>query len=429
MWHLHDRNTGAFILLNSFDTLHTGVVEEALQDAAVSDRDKARLEYYLGYIHFNRGREKTAIEHYDRALGYEVSDAVQDTAQYAKAYALGALYDGEGAFDKAVEAYWAYLDVHAYGRVPDYALYGLGRIYSRAGDLAGARYFYEYIVEQYPGSELTALCNKSLSRELADVAQQQARRSGTPGDAPAFQLCGPVALQKWLAQRGVAVTPRELAAKARMTAEGASMQGLCDAAAAYGLELVGVQSVRGAGLETPFIAFVNGNHFVLVRDSNANAVLVDDIHDEAAQWIPRETFYGCWDGKALISGAQPIVAQRLDMESMVGARGGQDPMPDPNNMECRNGELCCKCDECPAPLPATQPTAPGLNLPGGRSPLICGVIGCFPSGFDASSTNFGNPGPGGPSTGTTNPSSAETAFKIFILLQNGILASKVCTTF
>lgn len=139
MWHIHDRNTGAFILLNLFDTLLDGVVDDALKDPTVSDRDKARLEYYLGYCQYNRGREQAAIEHYDQALGYEVSDDIRDTALYAKGYALEALYDSERAFDKAAEAYWAYLDAHAYGRVPDYALYGLGRIYLRAEDYDGAR--------------------------------------------------------------------------------------------------------------------------------------------------------------------------------------------------------------------------------------------------------------------------------------------------
>ena len=149
MWHLYDRATGAFILLNLFDNLQDGAVGVAISDPATLERDKARLEYYLGYIKFNRGLENAAIEHYDRALGYEVSDDIRDTALYAKSYALEAIYDYEGAFDKAVEGYWDYLREHARGRVPDYALYALARIYRRAEDLAGACYFYDALVEQH----------------------------------------------------------------------------------------------------------------------------------------------------------------------------------------------------------------------------------------------------------------------------------------
>ena len=193
------------------------------------------------------------------------------------------------------------------------------------------------------------------------------------------------------------------------------MQGLREASSLHGLNLVGVQSVRGAGLSAPFIAFVNGNHFVLVREVNNTDFLVDDVHSAKPEWIPKDAFLSFWDGKALISEEQALAGQVLDMDSMVGAKGGTDPLPDPNNAECRNNELCCKCPYCPSPPPPASPGSPTPRGPSSNGEWVCGIMGCTYTPGDTPS-DFGRPGPGGPSTGTTSPSKCASGYNPEVML-------------
>ena len=157
---------------------------------------------------------------------------------------------------------------------------------------------------------------------------------------------------------------------------------------------MGVQSARGKDLEAPFIAFVGGNHFVLVREVDENGFLVDDIHQKEPERISYEQFNGFWDGKALTYADQPEVAQLLDMESLVGAKGGDDdPVPNPNSKECKNKDSC-KNDENPPNDPPKNPppTPPGTGGGGGG----------------------GNPPPppppGGPPNGPGSPSRCPTGY-------------------
>jgi len=312
LFHYYDRNSGAFHLMNAFDDLKQGMVEEALESPEVSDRDKARLEYYLGYCRFNVGDEPGAVTHYDRALGYDVTDVIVDTALYARAFALEMVYDYRGAFAEAAQEYEAYLATHGYGRNAAHAVLALGRVYERAGDTEGAGYFYSYLLDHYPDSGLTAVASSAVERFAQEPSYTYARAEAGGAAADALQLCGPVALQKLLALSGVQANVAELAALAGTDTAGTTMQGLVHAAQAKGMSLVGVQAAAQVALEAPFIAFINNNHFVLVRETTARAVLVEDIHASTPEWMPREVFGALWNGMALVKDSNAMLALALN---------------------------------------------------------------------------------------------------------------------
>lgn len=406
LFHYYDRNSGAFHLMNAFDDLKQGIVDNALAAADVYDRDKARLEYYQGYCRFNVGDEQGAVVHYDRALGYEVTDVVVDTALYARAFALEMVYDYQGAFDTAAQEYERYLAVHGYGRNAAHAVLALGRIYERAGDTEGAGYFFNYLLDHYPDSGLTAVASSAVERFSQDPSNAYARAQSAGGYATALQLCGPVALQKLLALSGIHAEVAELAAIAGTDTDGTTMQGLVHAAQAKGMSLVGVQAGGGVVLETPYIAFINNNHFVLVHESNSKEVLVDDIHASSPEWIPREAFGALWNGMALVKDSNAMLALALNQNQLTQVKGGQeDPLPETNHMECQNWEFCCPCPPC-APPPSGGPGGPGgPEGPGAPNfPSPGDWISFKGASAGGGEPGFGNPGPGGPSGGTTNPS-------------------------
>ena len=196
---------------------------------------------------FNNGQERNAVEHYDRALSYDASDEIRDTALYAKAVTLEAIYNKQQSWEEAATGYWEYLATHAYGRVPDYATYGLGRIYSRAGDLDGAQYFMEYLRDQYPESDLHDAAQRGLNEIQADARLMYAESIPAVSGRDGRQMCGPVALQKLLAMEGVEADLEELATVACTDTEGTTMQGLVEAARAKGKNLGGRAVGAGQG--------------------------------------------------------------------------------------------------------------------------------------------------------------------------------------
>ena len=152
--------------------------------------------------------------------------------------------------------------------------------------------------------QLTALSSLTAA-ERAFVLQQRAlclKDAGLPvlassispsGAAPAPALstaapsltnadCGPRALLLLCHQLGVKTTLPFLRQKAGTTKTGTSLAGLATAAQAVGLKAEGVQVSREAlpEVETPALAYVNGNHFIAVlalsgKGKNATARVQD----------------------------------------------------------------------------------------------------------------------------------------------------------
>lgn len=91
-------------------------------------------------------------------------------------------------------------------------------------------------------------------------------------------LCGPIALNQVLESHDIKTTVLELARLAGTNGKGTSMLGLKEAAEAKGLKAVGlkVDTDTIEALPTPFIAHLNGDHYVVVTAVTRNRV---DVHD------------------------------------------------------------------------------------------------------------------------------------------------------
>jgi hypothetical protein len=114
--------------------------------------------------------------------------------------------------------------------------------------------------------------------------------------------CGAASLKMILAAHGIECGDKDLAVRLQMTPKGASMLGLRLAARSLGVPSRS-WSIRPEDLgrvPLPAIAFVNRNHFVVIRRLVAADVLeVDDPALGKLQW-PTHAFAKVWSGEILI---------------------------------------------------------------------------------------------------------------------------------
>jgi predicted double-glycine peptidase len=114
--------------------------------------------------------------------------------------------------------------------------------------------------------------------------------------------CGAACLKTILAERGIERSLSHLRKTAGTTRAGTSMRNLRLAAEGLGVEsrswLIAAKDL--ASLPLPAIAFVNGNHFVVLRRHLARDLLeVDDPALGRLQW-PISSFRRAWEGQVLV---------------------------------------------------------------------------------------------------------------------------------
>lgn len=122
---------------------------------------------------------------------------------------------------------------------------------------------------------------------------------------PVPNTCGPDALAAALAQFKIRVTSSQIAQLAGTDLSGTTMLGLKHAADTLGTKSVGLRLSQreleayvnqGAGV----IAFVNGNHYVWVKNTRPQGVVIKDAQPEL-QFVALEKWYPMWfestDGK------------------------------------------------------------------------------------------------------------------------------------
>ena len=135
---------------------------------------------------------------------------------------------------------------------------------------------------------------------LAHVIRQEGRSD-----------CGPAALQMILAHHRVAATQAELRRLAGTDERGTSVLGLRRAASAKGLDAVAsrrsTDELQNAVL--PAIAFVNDDHFVVVRRVQAGRVVIDDPASGRVR-LSLATFDVLWNGTVLTF--EPRTTERSD---------------------------------------------------------------------------------------------------------------------
>lgn len=114
----------------------------------------------------------------------------------------------------------------------------------------------------------------------------------------AENTCGPDALSFALAEFKIDAPPAKIAQLAGTDSQGTTMLGLKQAAELLGAQAVGMRLTQaemekyvkqGAGV----IAFVNGNHYVWVKNVYPRGVVVKDIQP-GFQFIPSEKWYPMW---------------------------------------------------------------------------------------------------------------------------------------
>jgi len=329
--HLNNWPDATLEIMNLLDEVNLGFVDAALNDPAVDNIDKAWIGYIHGYALSCMDFNDRAVERYNKVLtDYPYYGVPQQCVRYAKAFATQKLNAQNP--QAGVEAWLEYIDVHPYAELADKAVYQVAEIYFKAEDYeTGAELLREFLTS-FPDSSLRESAEEALSdaiqtmEERAEM-QMAAVKVPSPAEIKSAQVCGPVALQKLLLAKGVQSTVEELSSLAGSDSTGTSMYGLVQAAKAKGMELIGVSVPDLTALQPPFIAYVNGNHFVLVNEVRADSVLVSDTA-KADRSMPAAEFMNAWDGKALVLSSatgKDTLPQILETETLKGATGGCTP--------------------------------------------------------------------------------------------------------
>jgi ABC-type bacteriocin/lantibiotic exporter with double-glycine peptidase domain len=130
-----------------------------------------------------------------------------------------------------------------------------------------------------------------------------AGRHGDPQtyDVPAVNRCGPDALSAALADLSIEAPADRVAKIAGTDGQGTTMLGLKEAAEAFGAKAVGLrlsqqemESYFRKGAEV--VAFVNGDHYVWVKNVHPRGVVIKDPSQPGFQFIPLERWHAMWMG-------------------------------------------------------------------------------------------------------------------------------------
>ncbi len=150
-----------------------------------------------------------------------------------------------------------------------------------------------YVFNPNHGHSIRAWWNGAVYQGEDGVIRQQTKYD-----------CGVVCLQMILRDRGITVQLGELRLSAQTSYEGTSLLGLKRAADKYGVK-ASAWSLNQKDLlriELPVIAFVDGNHFVVISNVNKDGTLT--VLDPARGRLnySGSSFARHWNGEALIFG-------------------------------------------------------------------------------------------------------------------------------
>ena len=335
------------------EEMQSGFVDDVLNDAGVSDDVKAEINYITGYALLNKDMNRAALHHFDLALDlYPDPSPVTFLAGLAKGVAIDRVHWHEPAV--RIAAYQEHIDQYPDSPYAAAALRRIGRVYLLTEDYSSAASVYRDVIQTYPDSIDATIAEENLyhltthhwSRmDSGALAALGELKQGNLKKQLA-QMCGPSALQKLLEIKGVKSTVEELAKLAGTDETGTTMLGLIKAAKAKGVELVAPETNQPKDLPVPFIAYVSGNHFVLVKEVNGDSLAISDMGKPAAT-VSLADFRKTWDGKALVCGKTEGFAKLLDVAALKGAKGGCDLVPGDVFPYCKNlhptscTTICC----------------------------------------------------------------------------------------
>lgn len=191
------------------------------------------------------------------------------------------------------------------------ALYQKANWTKANGDTRTARAIYEQVEKEFPKSYLSVRSAQKIA-EL-DITQKRIEAIAGGKDPEPFAIetqsaddsalsadCGPECLFQACKELGISATKSELRSLAKTNSKGTTMLNLAKAARAKGMEakgqLVNYQYLQS--MPSPVVAWVNGNHYVLVKDVGGAGLRVYDPNEGAAL-MSRQQFCGMWKGHVL----------------------------------------------------------------------------------------------------------------------------------
>ncbi|MCF6285577.1 MAG: cysteine peptidase family C39 domain-containing protein, partial [Candidatus Hydrogenedentes bacterium] len=213
------------------------------------------------------------------------------------------------------------------------ALHKLGAVYMNYGDYKGSAKILEQLVLEHPEDKIIPSVQQDLDFIYANLHDSQEVYNFAPADKLVYaQVCGPKALQRWLALRENDTAMETLAVEARTDQRGTTMFGLMEAAKRHKLNIIGVAADSVEQLPLPFLAHVDGDHFLLVLERDGTTLSVSDNGKAPVSMLAKD-FEKRWNGKVLIErGNKDVLASLtvLDLDVLKGARGGTGSSNDNN---------------------------------------------------------------------------------------------------
>jgi len=185
------------------------------------------------------------------------------------------------------------------------------------GDQKGAEAEYLLLMKQYPDSPLVQAAIKRIAwmhhGDIPKDAQavwkqamntQQAQQKERQKEA---SLCGPECLAEVLRRRGQKTNVHILAARMKTSENGTTLQGLADAARAYGFHTRGLALTQQGLIKQrlPAIALISPGHYVVVDAVSPKSVTAWDpdasgVGRSSTQSIPISQWGRIWQGYTLV---------------------------------------------------------------------------------------------------------------------------------
>ena len=321
-----DASLGWLNAMNMLEEAEKIDVETACVDPGLYPSVRAWLGLFLAQKKFEAGRWDEAVSHCDTVLANSPDSYMPC---WESAWLKARIIDRQSTDDlyQAILSYQECANRFASNDwVAPKALLGMASVYARATDYPYAITVYQKVISDYPDTEEAERARRMIEyvqNRLMGKQRLVYARNDDSGQQLA-QACGPVALHRLLRLRALDSTVPELAYLAGTDDTGTTMQGLIDAAREKGLPLYGVRVATLDDLPTPFIAYVNDDHFVLVLERTNDVLTVQD-RDTEPTLVSAEEFLKTWKGHALTTESPVRVAELLDtaaLSRLVGGDGG-----------------------------------------------------------------------------------------------------------
>jgi len=191
-----------------------------------------------------------------------------------------------------------------------FALYQKGNWLSTAGRTKEARKAFAAVQKRYPKHYLSARAGEKIAKldlrekrlaAILDTKDPKPFRIEGIGDGglPGSADCGPECLLEACNVLGIEAAAAELKSLAKTTEQGTTMLNLAEAARAKGLNATGkiVNYQYLQEMDKPVIAWVDGNHYVLIKDVGGSGLRVYDPK-EGERLVPRREF--CRGGRGQV---------------------------------------------------------------------------------------------------------------------------------